>query len=314
MHLLIMCFIYGVVAGFWDLKMGFAGVFSFGSIAFYVIGAYSSAILTNKIEMFPWFGILAAGCVTAGFGVLIGLACLNLKGGYVALLTFALHLLLDPFLKSNLGVAIGSGGPRGIISIPELTLGGYTFSSLEVIPPYYTVLCLSFISFIVMYKVIHSNLGLAFGAIRDSETLANSIGINIFKHKLIVFGISSFFTGLIGAFYAHYIGVVSPRLLGLDMFLMVIVMMVLGGQGIFLGAMIGAFIVTFLSEYLRFAGVYRLLIFGVLVVVLCTMLPKGIMGIPFPKKNKITKFIRQIFNIKYAKKKKNLACFSEKEN
>jgi branched-chain amino acid transport system permease protein len=296
-----MCLIYGVVAGFWDLMMGFAGVFSFGSIAFYVIGAYASPMLTNQFGISPWLGIFAAGCIAAGFGVLIGFPCLNLKGGYVALLTFALHLILDPFLKSSLGVAIGTGGPRGIITIPELTLGGYTFSSLEVIPPYYTALCLSFASFIVMYKIIHSNLGLAFGAIRDSESFASSLGINIFKYKLIVFGISSFFTGIIGAFYAHYIGVVSPRLLGLDMFLMVIVMMVLGGQGIFPGAMIGAFIVTFLSEYLRVAGVYRLLIFGILVVVLCTMMPKGIMGIVLPNNKRISSFIQRIFPSKDAK-------------
>ena len=85
------------------------------------------------------------------------------------------------------------------------------------------------------------------------------------------------------------------------MFLMVIVMMVLGGQGIFPGAMIGAFIVTFLSEFLRVAGVYRLLIFGILVVVLCTMMPKGIMGIVLPNNKRISSFIQRIFPSKETK-------------
>jgi len=297
-----------VIAGSWDLMMGFAGVFSFGQIAFYVIGAYASAIITNQFEISPWLGVLAAGCITAGFGVLLGLPCLRLKGAYVALLTFALHLLLEPLLKSNLGKAIGTGGPRGIISIPELSLGGYTFSSLEMIPPFYTALVISFTSFFVMYKIIHSKWGLAFGAIRDSETLANSLGIDIFKYKLVVFGVSAFLTGLIGGFYAHYTGIVSPRLLGLDMFLLVIVMQVIGGQGIFPGALIGAFVVTFASEYLRVAGVYRLVIFGAMVVALCAVMPKGIMGIIFlenrdAKLSRIHHLFQRIFSTRYAKAK-----------
>ena len=308
MHLLIMCLIYGVIAGSWDLMMGFAGVFSFGQIAFYVIGAYASAIITNQFEISPWLGILAGGGITAGFGVLLGLPCLRLKGAYVALLTFALHLLLTPLLKSNLGKAIGTGGPRGIISIPKLSLGDYTFSSLEMIPPFYTVLAISFASFFVMYKIIYSKWGLAFGAIRDSETLANSLGIDIFKYKLIVFGVSAFLTGMIGAFYAHYTGIVSPRLLGLDMFLLVIVMQVIGGQGIFPGALIGAFVVTFASEYLRVVGVYRLVIFGAMVVALCAVMPKGIMGIIFPKNSdaklsRIHHLVQRIFSTRYAKAK-----------
>jgi branched-chain amino acid transport system permease protein len=285
MHLLIMCLIYGVVAGAWDLMMGFAGVFSFAQVTFYVIGAYASAIITNRFGISPWFGILAGGGVAAGAGVLIALPCSRVKGSYVALLTFALHMLLTPLLKSDMGIAIGTGGTGGIISIPKLSLGEYTFSKLEVIPPFYTALLISLAAFFVFYRIIHSKWGLAFCALRDSETLAKSLGVDDFKYKLIVFGVSAFLTGLIGAFYAHYIGVLSSRLLGLDMFLMLLVMQIIGGQGLFPGALVGAFIITFTSEYLRIVGVYRLVIFGALVVALSAVMPKGIMGFIYSLNN-----------------------------
>jgi branched-chain amino acid transport system permease protein len=279
MHLLIMCLIYGVAAGAWDLMMGFAGVFSFAQVAFYVIGAYASAIITNRFGISPWLGIMAGGGIAAVSGLLIGLPSLRIKGSYVALLTFALHMLLEPLLKSEWGIAVGTGGTGGIVGIPQLSVAGYTFSKLEVVLPFYTVLAICFVAFYIMYRIIHSRWGLAFGAIRDSEPLARSLGVDYRRYKLIVFGVSAFLTGMIGAFYAHYIGFLSPRLLELDMFLMLLVMQVIGGQGLFPGALIGSFVITFTGQYLQIAGVYRLVIFGVIVVAFVAIMPRGIMGV-----------------------------------
>lgn len=317
MHLLIMCLIYGVAAGAWDLMMGFAGVFSFAQMAFYVIGAYASAIITNRFGISPWIGILAGGGMAAGAGVLIGLPCLRIKGSYIALLTFALHMLLEPLLKSDLGTAIGTGGTGGIIGIPKLAIGGYTFSQLEVVPPFYTALVISFAAFIVMYGIIHSRWGLAFGAIRDSEPLARSLGVDYCRYKLIVFGVSAFLTGMTGAFYAHYIGVLSSRLLGLDMFLMLLVMQVIGGQGLFPGALIGSFIITFTSEYLRVVDTYRLVIFGAIVVALVAVMPKGIMGIFYSKicgdRQSYNNLIQRLFPGRYGKVSQRIDGYREED-
>ena len=282
MNILILCFIWGVVAAAWDLIMGFAGIFTFGQVAFYVIGAYGSAILTRAFGISPWLGILAGGLITAIIGILVGLPCLKLKGSYIALVTFAVHMILEPFLKSNPGRAIGTGGPQGILSIPPLKLFGYTYNTLELVPWFYTVFFISFISLFIIYKIIHSNWGLAFIAVRDSEVFAKSIGINDFKYKLMVFGISSFLTGMIGAVYAHYVGMLSTRLLGLDLFLILMVMLVLGGMGRFPGAVIGAFIAIFISEELRPLETYRNVVFGAMVVLLVIFMPQGITGLLFP--------------------------------
>lgn len=278
MTLLTMTIIYGVVAVNWDLMMGYAGIFTFANVAFFVIGGYASAIISMNMGLSPWLTIPIGGAITAGIGVLIGLPCLRLKGAYVALITFALHMILEPFLKSDIGRAIGTGGAQGLISIPALSVGGYTFTSLQPVPWFYVAFGLSLVSLYVTYRIIHSTWGLSFVAVRDSETFARSLGLDYYRVKLNVFGIAAFFTGMIGAFYAHYVGVLSTRVLGLDLFLLLMVMQVIGGMGRFPGALLGAIIVTFANEGLRAAGVYRLVIFGAIVVAVVVLAPDGIMG------------------------------------
>jgi branched-chain amino acid transport system permease protein len=191
-------------------------------------------------------------------------------------------MILEPFLKSNPGRAIGTGGPQGILSIPPLKFFGYTYNTMELVPWFYTVVVISFAALFIIYKIIHSNWGLAFIAVRDAEGFAKSIGINDFKYKLMVFGISSFLTGMIGGVYAHYVGMLSTRLLGLDLFLILMVMLVLGGMGRFPGALLGAFIAVFISEWLRPLETYRNVVFGAMVVLLVIFMPQGITGLLFP--------------------------------
>jgi branched-chain amino acid transport system permease protein len=286
MNILITCLIWAVVAAAWDLIMGFAGIFTFGQVAFFVIGAYGSAILTRTTGISPWIGIPLGGLLAGAVGVLVGLPCLRLKGAYIALVTFAVHMILEPFLRGNVGRAIGTGGAQGILSIPSLSLGGYEFSSLHLVPPYYAALVISLISLLIIYKIIHSTWGLAFVAVRDSDLFANSLGVDDFKYKLIVFGISAFLTGAIGAFYAHYVGMLSTRILGLDLFLILMVMLVVGGMGRFPGAVIGSFIAIFVSEWLRPLETYRMVIFGAIVIALVLFLPQGVTGLLFPATGK----------------------------
>ncbi len=304
MHILIMCLIYGVVAVGWDFMMGYAGIFTFGQFAFFAIGAYASGMLTLYLGISPPLGILLAGLIAAGVGIVIGLPCLRLKGAYIALVTFALHLILVPLINSDVGRAMGTGGTVGLLDIPTLAAG---FSVAAKVPWYYTLLGVAFLSFFVVYRISHSSIGLAFVSLRDSEPLAKSLGVDAYKHKLMVFGISSFLTGMIGAFYAHYTGIVSTRILGLDIFLMVMVMLVIGGMGKFPGAAIGAFIVTFLNEFLRPLGEYRLFIFGAIVVLLIVLVPEGLMGTLFPTGrvgpgDRFGHFIRQTFTRQLGKK------------
>ncbi|MCF8069785.1 MAG: branched-chain amino acid ABC transporter permease [Desulfobacterales bacterium] len=275
LHLLILCFIWAAVAEAWNLIMGYSGIFSLGQIAFFVFGGYSSAMLAKELGWSPWLGILSGGISASVFGLIMAGPCLRLKGVYIALLTLAAADSV-PYLILW-AERFGSGGSGGLSSIPTLSFFHYEYG-VQKIPYYYTGLVISGICLYIIYRVIHSKIGLGFIGFRDSPEFAKSLGLNDYKYKLIVFGISAFITGIMGAFYAHYVTVLSPKLLGLDLFLTVIMMVEFGGTGRFPGALLGAFIITLLSEFLRGFGLYRLVILGATVVASIIYMPKGVIG------------------------------------
>ncbi len=279
MHILIMCLIWSVVASCWDLIMGFAGIFSFGQVAFFVMGAYGSAIVSAQFGIPPAVSVLIAGAGTAAVGVLVGLPCLKLKGAYIALVTFAVHMILEPVLKGEIGQALGTGGTRGLLSIAPMSLFGVTFDSGNPVPYFYLILVVAMICSGIIFLVIRSHWGTAFLALKDSEPFAASLGVSAFRYKLMVFALTSFLTGMIGGFYAHYVGMLSTRMLGIDLFVTLMVILVIGGVGKFPGAIIGAFITIALNELLSPLGMYRPLTLGALVVVLVLVLPDGIVGL-----------------------------------
>lgn len=279
MHILIMCLIWAIVASCWDLIMGFAGIFSFGQVAFFVIGAYASAIFSIKLGVAPVFSIPIAGGVSAFFGVLVGLPCLRLKGAYIALVTFAVHMILEPFLKSGMGRALGTGGSRGLLTIPPLEIFGFTFNADHKVAVFYLALFLAVICSVIILLVIKSFWGAAFLALKDSEDFATSLGVSAFKYKLAVFALTSFLTGVAGGFYGHYIGMLSTRMLGIDLFVILMIMLVIGGIGQFPGAILGAIVTVTLNEMLAPLGAYRPLTLGAMVVVLVLLLPDGIIGL-----------------------------------
>lgn len=279
MNILIMILIWAVVASCWDVIMGFAGIFSFGQVAFYVIGAYSSAILSVSLDIPPVFSILMAGVITAITGVIVGLICLKLAGPYVALVTFAVHMTLVPFFRGPLGRAIGSGGSQGILTIPPINLFGYVFSSEQLVPFFYLAFVLTIICTLVLVLIIKSYWGTAFLALKDSENFATSLGISAFKYKLMVFAITSFITGLFGALYVHYVGMLSTKMLSMDVFTILMIMMVIGGIGKYPGVVVGAVITVTLNQLLAPLGMYRPLIMGAIVVVLVLFLREGVISL-----------------------------------
>lgn len=274
MYIFTLCLIWAVVAAAWDLMLGYAAIFSFGNIAFFTIGAYASAMLSLQLGISPWLGMLVGGIAATVVGVGIGLPCLRLKGIYIAVVTLGIHLILPTLLEQ--GRQFGTGSTHGLTMIPPLYLGGYTFDRLGW---YYAGFAIFLLFLFVIYKVINSRVGLAFVALRDAEPLAKSLGVNEYKYKLIVFGISSFITGVMGAFYVHYSGMISPTILTTDRFLTVIAMVLFGGLGRFPGAALGAFAITFANELLRPTGEFRLLILGAIIVATMIYVPGGLVGI-----------------------------------
>lgn len=274
LHILILCFIWTIVVSGWDLVLGFAGLANFAQLAFFAIGAYGTGMAA--FGGMPSVTSILIGMAAAGlFGFVVGLPCLRLRGEYVALFTFAIHLALPPLIRQ--GRPIGTGGSTGLLGIPPLRIGDLALTPQDKFVWYYVALGVAAICIYVIYfGVLRGRWGWAFIAIRDSEAFAKSLGVNDYKYKLVVFTLSATITGLAGGLYAHYVGVVTPKILETEFFLIVMVMLSVGGLGRFPGVILGAFIVTIGNEFLREAGQYRLLLLGLIVVLSVLFLPKGI--------------------------------------
>jgi branched-chain amino acid transport system permease protein len=274
-HVLILCFLWCMVAAAWDLTLGYAGIFNYAQIALFAAGAYATAMLTLKLGVPPLAAIALAAAITTLLGLAIALPCLRLQGEYVALFTFSVHLAMPPLIQ--LAKGWGTGGTMGLLGVPPIKLFGMVLGPMNKIGWYYLALAAAAVSvYVIYFIVLKSRTGRAFVALRDSANFARSLGINEFKYKLLAFTLSALITGFAGALYAHYTSVVTPKILGNEFILLVIVMLAIGGIGRFPGAVLGAFAVTILNELLRDAGTYRLLILGVLVVLTLLWLPQGL--------------------------------------
>ncbi len=303
MTILILCLIWSVLAASWDLILGYANVFSFGHLSFFLIGGYTSGLLANYLGLSPWLGYIAGGLAASLIGFLIGIPCLRLQGMYLAIVTFSLQFVLPTFISwagPGRFENFSTGGTWGVKSIPSPNLFGYVFNREELVPWYYLSLVFFILFISIIYFIIKSNVGLAFIALRDAEPQAKSLGVDEYKYKLLVFAISSFIAGSAGAYYAHFFSFISPATLGLDVFLVVLIMVLFGGLGVFPGAAIGAFVITILNELLRPTLEWRLVILGGVVVLTMILMPKGFMDIL----SALNRLIQQI--IKLAKARKSI--------
>jgi branched-chain amino acid transport system permease protein len=274
-HVLILCFIWIIVVVGWDLVLGYCGILNFAQLVFFASAAYVTGMLSINFGIHPILAFFLSVMFTGLIGFLVGLPCLRLQGEYVALFTFAVHLALPAVISQ--GRSIGTGGATGLMGIPPLEAFGFSITAMDKIPWYYLTLAIAgIIVYFVYFILLPGKLGKAFITLRDSEDFAKSLGVNDYKYKLMAFVFSAMITGVAGALYAHYVSVVTPKILGNEFFLMVMLMLSVGGIGRFPGVVLGAFIITIGNEVLRDAGQYRLLILGICVVLTILYLPNGI--------------------------------------
>lgn len=273
LHLMVMIFIWAIVATNWNMMVGYAGVFHYAQIAFLAIGGYVSAILTLNTGVSPWIGLVIAGACAALFSILLGWPITRVKGIYLILLTFAFHYLL---LSSIFHLRFVTGGSQGLVRVPTFQLGPLVFERAKKFHYYYLAFTILLLSTFVHKKIVNSPIGMALVALRDSEQYAISQGVNPYKYRIFAFVICSFITGVAGALYTHFLGYISPEILGFSVLIDVLSMMVVGGLGTIEGPIIGSFLLTFASEYLRGVGPYRNIIIGLLAVLVLIFMPTGL--------------------------------------
>ena len=259
-----------------SLLMGYAGQISLGQAAFYGIGAYVSGILTATYGLNPWLCMIIGMAVAAVVAVVIGVPSLKLRGHYLAMATLAFGIIV--FIVFNEEVN-WTGGPDGMSGIPGLSVFGFEFNSIE--KYYYLVWFFVFAVFIFTINVIQSRTGRALRAIHASEAASHAMGVDVSRFKIMVFVYSAILAALAGSLYAHYINFINPSTFDLFFSIKLLIMIALGGMHEIWGAIIGAFLITFLSfEWLHFFEEFEVIVYGIILLLVIIFLPHGLAGIP----------------------------------
>jgi len=259
-HLVILCMIYGAVASNWNIVAGYIGVMHIAQQPFFVAGGYISGILSVKLGFPPIIGLVAAAVVALLFSIVIGAISLRVKGIYLLLITLAVRLIMLSFI---LYFMEWTNGDTGLL-LPPIEILGFKINQFNSVPSFVFAYLLLVASLILVKVIADSKLGLAFVSLRDSEVYAISRGINPYKTKLTAFILSSWLTGICGAFYGHYIGTIGPWDLGWGLLVTLLASMVLGGLGTLYGPLLGSFVLVFLNEYFRPLQLFRPTIYGLL--------------------------------------------------
>jgi branched-chain amino acid transport system permease protein len=269
MTLFVMTCIYAITAMALNLLVGYGGQVSIGNAGFLTFGGYTVAILLEKFDLSIWVLIPLAGILTAVIGLLIGLPAVRLSGHFLAVATL------------GFGISV----PQIALNWDSLTKG---YNGMAVMRPsylssdtefFYVILISTLLIMWLIKNIVHSGIGRAFIAIRDSEVAAQATGINVAFYKTLMFVISAFFTGIAGGLYSYWVGFVSPEDFTIITSLLLLGMVVVGGLATISGPILGAILFTVLPHFTdSFIGITNIVI-GVAVILIIMYRPAGIVSI-----------------------------------
>lgn len=274
-----------------NVVTGYMGQTSFGTAAFWGIGAYVAAILSTRFGIGTELLVILAPLVAGLFAFLLGLCVLKLKGYYMAIVTLG---FCEVVRLVELNWMSLTRGPMGITNIPKLNFFGQKIGNNA--GTFLVALALTVLVTYVVWKLMNSRIGLTITSIRDDEIATQSMGIDVVKYKIGAFTLYGMICGLAGAFYAHFMSYIDPTMFKTVNSTEVIIMVIFGGLGSIPGSYLGAIVLTILTELLRDLLEYRMLIYGLLLVVMMIVKPDGILG------NINFKHIRQRLNFEAEQK------------
>lgn len=273
-HVMTLSFIWMIGVYGLNLLAGYTGYLSLAHAGFFAVGAYSLGLLTVKAQMNFWLAFVLALMITSILGFLVGLIALRTKEHFFAIYTlcvgYILYLVIDKWDSLTEGV-------RGLIGIPAPSnIGPLSFETP--LSQYYLVLAILLAVILIVYRIVHSLTGRSYIAIRNSEDLAQTIGISTMKNKLEAFVLSTFFAGLSGALYASFIRFIGPDIGNIVITFDLLTYLLIGGIGTLSGPIVGTVLVVWISQQLQFLQDYRMLIFGPILTLLVIFYPRGIAG------------------------------------
>lgn len=274
----ISALMFGILGAIYDLMLGYAGLINFGFAGFIAAGAYGSALASFHYDVSPWFGLLIGGVCGGLMGFFTGVITLRLRGLYLGLTTWFIAEALRFTISNTPGY---TRGMLGLAVDPFPDLFGIDFSRGNLLSYYYLLMVLAALIFIAMYLLVHSKMGLAFKAIREDQLAAESLGLNTTKYKILNFTIACFLTGVVGSFYAHYLGILAPtpEEFGVPRTVEILTVAYVGGRGTLWGSLFAGFLLIGFQEYFRELEAWRLVMFGALLIGVMIFAPKGLAGL-----------------------------------
>jgi branched-chain amino acid transport system permease protein len=260
---------YAIVVVSLNVLLGLAGQVSLGHAGLVAVGAYTYTLLTRE-ALWPTASVLAGVLAGTIAGCVLGVPALRMRGHYVVLGTMAFGEVV------RLAVAMGSwaGGVDGLVGIPGFELGRLGRQTTM----YFLLVLALMVSVGLTQLLQRSYLGKVLLAIKDDEMAAHAAGIDVNTAKLVAFGLSGAIAALGGALYAANYSLIQPDIFDINMSLLVLTMLILGGMGRTSGAIAGAVLLVFLPEMLRFSAKVYMIFYAVLVVLLSIFLPGGLIG------------------------------------
>jgi len=255
-----------------NVLVGLTGQVSFGHVGFYAIGAYVVAILTTAAKLSFWIALPLAVALATVTGALLALPAMRVRGPYLAMVTIAFGFIVEQIAVEWSGV---TGGQNGIMGIPQPAPFGVAFGERGV------ALMAIAVAAVVLYAfwlLARSGWGAAMRAVKDSETAAESIGLNPVAVKTAAFAASAACAGLAGGMFASLSAFVTPSTFAFSQSILFVLVVIIGGAGTVTGPLVGAAVVVLLPEVLAGLAEYRLLFFGALLLVVLWIAPEGIVG------------------------------------
>ncbi len=281
----VLALFYATIASQWNLLFGFSGIFSLAQMAIFAFGGYATAMICFYFGWNVWAALFPGALAAVVFSLIVGLACLRLTGVYVALLTLAIAQTMYLLIVTDTEcfVMVGSicrqltGGAVGFARFGDL--GTREFLKGQWLVGNYAIVATLFaVTMIATYIIVKSPIGLAFKALKDNPGYAVARGVNRFQAQLLVFGISAFFTGLAGGFYAAHFQAIGPGILSMSQLMFIIAIAVVGGVGTFWGPLVGTIVLVAADELMREAGEFRTLGLGLIIALSIVLMPKGLVG------------------------------------
>ena len=295
MDLAVLILTYVMLGWGLNIVVGLAGLLDLGYVAFYAVGAYTYALLSTELGLSFWAVLPVAGMIAASFGLLLGFPVLRLRGDYLAIVTMGFGEIIRLVLINWVDL---THGPDGIRSIPGPTFfgavfaetapaGRQTFSEMMGVPfsptqrlifLYYIILVLALITNLFTQRMRRLPVGRAWEALREDETACRALGINPTSTKLTAFAIGAMFAGFAGSFFAAKQRFISPESFVFIESAIILAIVVLGGMGSQIGVVLAAALLIGLPEWFRELGSYRMIAFGLAMVLIMVFRPRGLIA------------------------------------